>query len=80
MPDLEVQKVIIHLLVMFTFSLSSSSYQNHVIIQGVIKFVMECPSEGFPKAIEQTIPNIPSGFHLRDPIQMFNINLIQFTL
>ena len=34
----------------------------------------------FPKAIEQMIRNVPICFYLRGPIQMFNMNFIQFTL
>ena len=41
---------------------------------------MDCISQGFSKAIEQTIPNIFSCLCLRDSSQMLNLNFIWFTL
>ena len=67
------------LLLVFAFSLSSCSCQSHVIIHGVVKFGTDHLLEGFPKAIEQMVPDMPSCFHLRDSILMLNPNVIQFT-
>ena len=67
------------LLFVFTFSLSSCLHQGCVIIHGVIKFGTDHLSEGFPKAIELTIPNISICFHFRDSIQVLNLNFVQFT-
>ena len=67
-------------LFMFTFGFPSCSDQKHVIIHGVIQFGMDPLSEGFLKAIEQMIPNVPRCFCLRDPIWMFKTNFVQFTL
>ena len=72
--------VIMLLLFVFVFSLSSCLHQSHVIIYGIVKFGLDHLLEGFPKTMEQLIPNISSCFCLRDSLQMLNSNFIQLTL